>query len=241
MNIQESFKKNLEYISQKEVSPQKIAKQFVKSNTRDYLTIGTIDVPTGNIVVADPLVYLGTNYGSPVLEKKIKKGTYPVEVAILKNKNIGTRMCTVRLKIKETPAEYYECALPTEETTVYVATDGIVSGFPVDAGMISICDKQVAEEYNQFLNDWHDKNPDSNHYDDYFEQFFQESYQKLPNYQREEGDFIEWTNPQTNHKLVMVASGLGDGFYQSFWGYDKDNEICELIVPLINPDLFETI
>ena len=36
----------------------------------------------------------------------------------------------------------------------------------------------------------------------------------------------------------MIASGLGDGFYQSYWGYDAQNEICELIVPLVNPDLF---
>ena len=37
---------------------------------------------------------------------------------------------------------------------------------------------------------------------------------------------------------MMVASGLGDGFYQSFWGYDERDEICELIVPMVDPDLF---
>lgn len=36
----------------------------------------------------------------------------------------------------------------------------------------------------------------------------------------------------------MVASGFGDGFYQSYWGYDLNNEICELIIPLVNPDSF---
>ena len=65
-----------------------------------------------------------------------------------------------------------------------------------------------------------------------------ESDEKLPQYQREGGDFIEWENPNTKNKLVMVASGLGDGFYQSYWGYDSNNDICELIVPLVNPDLF---
>jgi hypothetical protein len=39
--------------------------------------------------------------------------------------------------------------------------------------------------------------------------------------------------------MVMVASGFGDSFYQSYWGYETDNEICELIVPLVNPDIFE--
>ena len=36
----------------------------------------------------------------------------------------------------------------------------------------------------------------------------------------------------------MIASGFGDGFYQFYWGYDNDNERCELIIPLVNPDLF---
>lgn len=54
----------------------------------------------------------------------------------------------------------------------------------------------------------------------------------------EDGDFIEWANPDSGRRLVMVASGLGDGFYQSFWGYDERDEICELIVPMVDPDLF---
>ncbi len=29
---------------------------------------------------------------------------------------------------------------------------------------------------------------------------------------------------------MPIASGLGDGFYQSYWEYDSNNEICELIV-----------
>lgn len=104
--------------------------------------------------------------------------------------------------------------------------------------MISICDEQVAKEYKDFIYEWYKDNPDGNHYDDYFAKLFKESDEKLPQYQREGGDFIEWENPNTKNKLVMVASGLGDGFYQSYWGYDSNNDICELIVPLINPDLF---
>lgn len=41
--------------------------------------------------------------------------------------------------------------------------------------------------------------------------------------------------------MVMIASGLGDGFYQSFWGYDAQGDICELIIPMVNPSLFETV
>ena len=148
-------------------------------------------------------------------------------------------MCTARLKLKDTKAVKYVNADSTKETAAAVAKDGVMNGFPVEAGMMSFCDAKVAEEYRMFLENWEKQNPQKNHYDDYFADFFAESYKRLPAYQREDGDFIEWVNPETGNKMVMIASGFGDGFYQSFWGYDIEGEICELIVPMVNPDLFE--
>ncbi|HAQ63387.1 MAG TPA: hypothetical protein DCR23_02885 [Ruminococcaceae bacterium] len=173
-----------------------------------------------------------------MLETSVPSGTYPVDVSVCRNENIGIRMCTARLKINSAEAVKYVVANPTEESAAFIAKDGIVSGFPVDAGMMSFCDETVAKEYIAFIDEWYKKNPDKNHYDDYFAELFKESELKLPQYQREGGDFIEWSNPVTKNKIVMIASGFGDGFYQSFWGYDSNDEICELIVPLVNPDLF---
>ena len=237
-DVRKSFEDNLKYISSTEKNVNDIDRQFQKSNTRYYLTVGKVSCPTGNIIVSDPLAYLPTHKFCPVLDKKIPIGEYPVEVSICRSDKIGIRMCTVRLKIKDSHAIRYEVATSTEESAAFKAKDGIVSGFPVDAGMMSICDEKVAVEYQKFLDDWYQSHPDGNHYDDYFANFFKESEEKLPQYQREGGDFIEWEVPHTNHKLVMIASGMGDGFYQSYFGYDSNNEICELIVPLVNPDLF---
>ncbi len=238
IDIQKAFESNLKYISNIEKNIDVIKKQFVKSDTRFYLTIGKINCPTGRIIVADPLAYLPSNQLSPVLNIQVPVGEYPIEISICRSNELGVRMCTVRMKIKKTEAVLYKLANPTKESAAFVGKDGVLSGFPVDAGMISICDEQVAKEYKDFINDWHKDNPDGNHYDDYFAKFFKESYEKLPQFQRSDGDFIEWENPKTKNKLVMVASGFGDGFYQSYWGYDSDGELCELIVPLINPDLF---
>ena len=114
----------------------------------------------------------------------------------------------------------------------------MLHGFPVDAGMMCFCDAQVADEYRAFIDKWYAENPGGNHYDDYFAAFFADSYAKMPAYQREGGDFIEWANPDTANRLVMIASGLGDGFYNSYYGYDTDGEICEIIVPMVNPAIF---
>lgn len=238
-DIQVLFKENLKYISQTEINAADIERQFVKSQTRFYLTVGEIDCPSGKIIVSDPLYYLTAGKMCPQLAVNIPIGTYPVEVSICRNPYIGIRMCTARLKIKNTKAVRYSCAEPTKETAAAKCLDGVMTGFPVDAGMMSFCDVQVAKEYQAFLDKWYEENKGKNHYNDYFAHFFAESEKSLPAYQREGGDFIEWINPNSSHKMVMIASGFGDGFYQSFWGYDKENEPCELIVPMVNPDLFE--
>lgn len=237
-DIQEAFKLNLKYISNTNKNVKVIQDQFIKTNTRYYLTVGEVDCPTGRIIVSDPLAYLSSNHYCPILENEIPIGKYPVEVAICRSKHIGIRICTIRLKIKTSDAIRYELAKPTPESAFAKGKDGILSGFPVDAGMVSICDEKVGQEYQSFLDRWYKENPDGNHYDDYFAFLFKESADNLPQYQRDEGDFIEWENPCTKNKMVLIASGFGDGFYQSYWGYDENKEICELIIPLINPDLF---
>lgn len=237
--LQECFQANLKYISQTEINVDDIERQFVKTENRFFLTVGEVDFPTGRIVVSDPLCYLAAHKYCPELAETIPVGTYPVEVSIYRNNLVGLRMCSARLKIRDTKAVTYKLASPTKDTAVSEGKDGLLSGFPVEAGMMSFCDAKVAEEYREFLDKWYHENPDKNHYDDYFARHFEESYQKLPAYQREGGDFIEWCNPLSSHKMVMVASGFGDGFYQSYFGYDNNNEICEVIVPIVNPDLFE--
>lgn len=232
-DIQKLFQKNLKYISKTEVNVKDMENQFIKTQSRYYLTVGYVDCPTGKIIAADPLCYLYGGKLCPQLEIEVPSGSYPVEVSIFRNEHVGVRMCTSRLKIKDTKAIKYVSAKSTTETAVGL------DGFPVEAGMMSFCDVQVANEYRLFIDNWYKENKDKNHYDDYFADFFAKSAELLPQYQRALGDFIEWSNPDSDNRLVMIASGFGDGFYQSYWGYDEDNEICELIVPMVNPNIFE--
>lgn len=134
-----------------EVKADDIKKQFVKTNTRFYLIIGKISCPTGKIIVADPLAHLPSNQFSPILDTQIPICEYPIEISICRSAEIGIRMCTARMKIKETDAIVYKLTTPTEDSAVFVGTDGVLSGFSVDAGMLSICDEQVAKEYRQFI------------------------------------------------------------------------------------------
>lgn len=238
--VQAIFEQNLKYISQTQTDVDKIARQFVKTETRFFLTVGTVDVPSGKVIVADPLCYMfGEHVIAPVLKRGIPKGSYPAEVSICRHEYVGIRMCTARLKIKDTKAVRYKLAESEEETAAFKASDGVMHGFPVDAGMMCFIDAGAAKNYADFLGKWHKENPGKNHYDDYFAALFAESDKALPAYQREGGDFIEWTNPDSGERMVQISSGFGDGFYQSYWGFDESGEVCELIVPMVDPDLFD--
>lgn len=239
MNIREAFNENLKFISQTELDAELMARTFERSDIKDTLVVGRVDLPTGRISVGDPLAYMGTGQFSPVLTRTVEPGTYPVELAFITTAFDTVRITAARIRFSDEKAVRYELAEPTHETAVFHASDGDAPGFPVDAGVMAFMDEEVMKEYGDFLERWHCENPDKNHYDDYFAAFFAESYEKLTKYQRKGGDFIQWTVPGTEHSLVMNSSGFGDGFYQAFWGIDKNGSICELTVPLINTDLME--
>lgn len=237
--FQAYFEKNLKYISQTEISVEKIERQFAKDGICRRMPLGKAHFPTGRVVVADPLAYLPSNKFSPELEIQIPKGAYPVDVSIYQSEDIGSYMCTTRLRVKDTKVVRYVCAASTKESAAAANDKEAMSGFPVDAGMMTICDAKVADEYREFLDQWYRENPGKNHYDDYFAGFFAQSYEMYPSLQRKGGDFIMWINPIHHRNMPMVASGFGDGFYQSYIGYDKNDEICQVIVPMVNPELFE--
>ena len=237
-SFQAKFEENTKFRTQEAISADVIERQFVKNESRYYVEVGQIDCPTGQIVIADPLAYLPSRQFSPVLAESVPTGTYSVDVSICRQQEIGLRICTARLKIKDSKVVTYKKATATKETAIQLKDGGTIEGFPVDAGMICFCDAEEAEKYRKFIDKWYVENADGNHYDDYFAAYFAESYEKMPAYQREGGDFIVWTNPDTGNRMIMIASGFGDGFYNSYYGYDGDGELCEIIVPMVNPDIW---
>lgn len=237
MDLKEIMEKNREFCSQLQLDPEKIRRQFVRDAYHDLAEIGTVDLISGWIRVGDPLTYLCNEMYSPMMNVSVKRGSYPVEVAFVRSDNDDIRISTSRIKFKPTEAVRYEVAGPVPGTTAFEASDGDIPDFPVEAGMMCFCDAEVAHEFNEWLAKWYEANPDKNHYNDYFSELFAQSYEAYPDYQREGGDFIEWEVPGTGHRVVMNSTGYGDGTYVPFWGYDADDQICELTVPLIDTDL----
>ena len=223
-----AFEKNLEFLKKNEYSKDTIEKLFTKSDKITLFTVGDVDFPTGEIIVADPFCYLHSEKSRKILNRTITIGKYEVELAICNSKTLYKRVVSAKLKVKNDKVIRYEFTMPKGYT---VDDSHILNGFGVDAGLASFCDASVAEEYTKFWYDWQKDNPNKNHYNDYFNNFFKESYKKYPEIQTSHGNFIYWEIPKTNHKIAMFEAGFGDGYYMSLWGLNEKDEVCELVIP----------
>ena len=202
-----AFEKNLDFLRKDEYSKEFIENLFTESDRISLDTIGEVDFPTGQVIIADPLCYLHSEENRKILDRTIPIGKYEVELAILNSKTISKRVAGARLKIKNDKIICYE---QTQNKS------SKLNGFGVDAGLASFCDVTVAEEYTKFYSN-----------NDYFIKLLQGK------------QFIDWEIPGTNHKIAMFETGFGDGYYMSLYGLNEKDEVCELVIPFINPELID--
>ena len=202
-----AFEKNLNFLRKDEYSKEFIENLFIESNKISLHTIGEVDFPTGQIIIADPLCYLHSEENRKILDRTIPIGKYEVELAILNSKTISKRVVGARLKIRNDKVLRYEQTQNKSSS---------FNGFGVDAGLASFCDASVAEEYTKFYSN-----------NDYFIKLLQGK------------QFIDWEIPGTNHKIAMFETGFGDGYYMSLYGLNEKDEVCELVIPFINPEIID--
>ena len=202
-----AFEKNLSFLRKDEYSKEFIENLFTESNRISLHTVGEVDFPTGQVIIADPLCYLHSEENRKILDRTIPIGKYKVELAILNSKTISKRVVGARLKIRNDKVLRYE-------QTQNISSS--FNGFGVDAGLASFCDASVAEEYTKFYSN-----------NDYFIKLLQGK------------QFIDWEIPGTNHKITMFETGFGDGYYMSLYGLNEKNEVCELVIPFINPEIVD--
>ena len=202
-----AFEKNLDFLRKDEYSKEFIENLFTESDRISLDTIGEVDFPTGQVIIADPLCYLHSEENRKILDRTIPIGKHEVELAILNSKTISKRVAGARLKIKNDKIIRYEQTQNKSSN---------LNGFGVDAGLASFCDVTVAEEYAKFYSN-----------NDYFIKLLQGK------------QFIDWEIPGTNHKIAMFETGFGDGYYMSLYGLNEKDEVCELVIPFINPELVD--
>lgn len=196
----------------------------------EKMEIGQVSIPTGKILVRDPLVFL--NAGERPYFTEAPKGNFPVTIAVVKSEDWGNRYAAVKVKFTEGKPVLYKEALIGNENLEGLQQDDYF-GFHVDAGLACITDAEALPAFDRFVKDL---NAD-NLYDDYFAELFRKSYEVNPDHQREGGDWINWTIPGTDYQIPMFASGFGDGGYPVYFAYDENNRICGLYIQFIDIEL----
>jgi len=196
----------------------------------EVMEIGDVSLPSGKVVVRDPLVFLDSTQNPYFIETP--KGNFPVTIAVVKSEDWGDRYAAVKVKFTDKKPVLYQEALIGNENLDGVKEDDFF-GFHVDAGLGCIADAEALPEFDKFIADL---NVD-NIYDDYFAELFAQSYKENPNNQRDAGDWINWTIPNTNYQIPMFASGFGDGSYPVYFAYDANGEICSLYIQFIDIEL----
>lgn len=201
------------------------------------MDIGPCDLPSGKLLVRDPLVYLSDRNERPYF-LTAPAGTYRTEICVVKSDGEDCdRYAAVRLRFSDKRAIHFYEALVGNENLDTLEEDGDYFGFCVDAGLGCICDETLHQLFCDWMEQWSKEHPGGNTYDDYFAALFDENYRSHPEYQRKGGDWLNWQLPGTEYHIPIFQSGFGDGVYPVYWGFDEHGAICQLVIQLIDIEL----
>lgn len=196
----------------------------------DVLNLGEVRFPTGEVIACDPLIDLGECQS---FIQTIPPGKYPLKLCV--ELSFEKYACAKLEIAKERPVRY-EMAMTGQENLSDVMEDeeGIF-GFGVDAGMACLADVKAQEDFDRYWKKRLEKEEDiDNSYDDLLCSILEESAEKYPKYQREGGDWALWDIPDSPCNLPIYTSGWGDGYYASYFGYDKQEQICAVYTLFID-------
>lgn len=201
----------------------------------DRLCLGPVSLPTGRVLVRDPLVFL--DEGEEPYFQAVPAGEYEAEVCVVAPADGDcARYAAVRVRFSGAEAVRFEEALLGDED-LSAFEDGEYFGFNVDAGLACICDARTRDAFCAFAEGWQDAHPDGNLYDGYFAALFAENAKARPKYQREGGDWLNWEVPGTGLHMPIFQTGFGDGTYPVYFGYGADGEVCQLVVQFIDIEM----
>lgn len=184
------------------LTPAELAARKIK-----LIEMGDLVLPTGGIVVADPLV----TPDRPALARRVRPGHYPV---VLYQTHDSNALAVLRIA-PGVPARWEIATIPGQD--VSTLKDGEIFGYPVDAGTGSFFDRtayplMLEREKREIANGAQN----FNYYDDVLAR----------DYPGEKGGEYVMHRPLPENPLnvAVFSSGGGDGFYASFWGLDAEGE-----------------
>lgn len=179
---------------------------------------GKLYLPSGKIYCCDPFLSHEVN----ALEMTVPAGHYDVHLSIATLPQWGPRVALAGLILStHEPVSWREAT--------YLINEERFSDFRVDAGLACFMDQETRELFTRRVDEFYEKNPEGNYYDDILAaEFKQNAELGSP---RQSGDWaLHYPLKDNPRNIAMFASGLGDGAYSAYWGLDETERPSRLVV-----------
>lgn len=225
VNYISARQQNLSYVQRTRVQPGELNKLFTQTKKTTLEKVGDMDVPGERLIICDPC-YLGSNMVS-CMERAIQPGKYPVFAAVMNTKMTGRVISAVKVKVSDQLTVRHELAMPVGFKMWQAEDPGVFPGISMETNVGCVVDKVTELPIAAYLNRYYDTHPGQDLIHN----------ELLPLV--EKTGYAMWQIPGTEYTVPLFSSGLGSGIYNAFWGFDKDNRLTELVLPMVYPELFE--
>lgn len=223
LNFISARQQNLNRCQKLRVEPGVLNDLFADSKKTQLVKVGNMDFPGLRPLLCDPC-YLGSNMANPT-ERAVQPGKYPVFATVLETKMTGRVVSAVKVKFSSALTVRHEIAMPLGMKAWQADDPMVYPGVSIETGVLCLVDEVTELPFAAHINRAYNKGQDLIHDE------------LLP--MVETALYAMWTIPGTAYSVPVIRAGLGQGIYNSYWGFDKENQLTELVLPLVYPELFE--
>jgi hypothetical protein len=177
------------------------------------LDMGKVTITTGRIAACDPFVFIDTPHP---YAQAVPNGDFPVRLAVVSGSLSDGRIAFARVDFASAPAVSWRMAVTEGQDLAKLKPDHIY-GYGVDAGTGSFFDPAAGDAALKLLN----ANENA------WEKWQADGERNGKNARLKPNFFLNLPMPPGN--IVMFASGWGDGFYASWFGYDAKGNVVALV------------
>ncbi|WP_075343487.1 DUF4241 domain-containing protein [Tenacibaculum agarivorans] len=210
----------------------KTDKDFSQKNEKyktELLELGNLNITSGELVLCDirehkdPPNKFYPDSNPFVIQ--LKHGAYNINVIIANTIDHGDRTAFVELNITNHKATQWILAHKTSHN-LYNLERGSLYGTNTEAATLTLFDRKSGIIFYEKRSDYLKENTEKSEFD-FFEYIFKYSEYDLKNYTKSSCINVDLGE---KNNLIQFCTGYGDGSYPAYWGIDKDNYICALVI-----------
>jgi hypothetical protein len=194
-----------------------------------HQTLGDLFLPTGNVVACDPF----SLYTPVAFLPKLEPGVYPVSVAVAQWESGDQRVALGIVRVTAEEPAHWEMAKSATQGPDYnlFAPHGIYR-YSVDYACGCFMDLRTAQELLALMDEKAPnlKSPFSDIMNGWLNRINDQMAQTYVN-------TWSWANvvvdPKDGLNMIIFSSGIGDGAYVSYWGYDANGRLACLVTDFL--------